>query len=387
MPDRAAGDLRLYTLLKLLAELHQVTLCPFNLVEQNQKMGEAATKGYREQLENINIRLGSTDVLTMLRNEQFDIVIFELYHYVRRYINFVRFHQPNARVLIDSVDIHFNRFFSKANLTGKPSDFEKAEIEKQQELAAYQQADLIIAVTDEDGQILKKHAPYTKISILPTIHRIPEFITPSPPYNKLLFVGAFNHEPNIDAVLYFCGEIFPLLLEMNSNFTLEVIGPNPPESVSTLQSDKVFIRGFVESLDEYYRKAHISVAPLRFGAGIKGKIGEALSFGLPVVTTQIGAEGFGLSPGENILVTETALGFAESIFKLSQDVQLYQKLSTNGYHFIKANYSEEVTRTRLSKLINQALLIPPKRLSIPSKIRHWLQFNYNRYIGWRFQHV
>lgn len=200
-------------------------------------------------------------------------------------------------------------------------------------------------------------------------------------------MGAFNHEPNIDAVLYFCGEIFPLLLEMNSNFTLEVIGPNPPESVLALQSDKVFIRGFVESLDEYYRKAHISVAPLRFGAGMKGKIGEALSFGLPVVTTQVGAEGFGLSPGENILVAETALDFAESIFKLSQDNQLYKKLSTNGFHFIKANYSEEATRTRLLNLINQALLISPKRLSIPSKIKHWLQFNYNRYIGWRVQPI
>lgn len=134
MPDRASGDLRFYTLLKLIAELHQVTLCPFNLEEQHHKMGQAVTKGYIEQLENIKICLGSTDVLTTLRHEQFDLVIFELYHYVRRYIDFVRFHQPQARVLIDSVDIHFNRFFSKAILTGKASDFEKAEIEKNKSL-------------------------------------------------------------------------------------------------------------------------------------------------------------------------------------------------------------------------------------------------------------
>lgn len=174
---------------------------------------------------------------------------------------------------------------------------------------------------------------------------------------------------------------------MNPNFTLEVIGPNPPEAVLALQSDNIFIRGFVESLDEYYRKAHISVAPLRFGAGMKGKIGEALSFGLPVVTTAIGAEGFGLSPGENILVAETALDFAESILQLSQDNQLYKKISTNGYHFIKENYSEEATRARLSKLIDQALLIPPKKLAFPTRLSLWLQFIYNRHIGWRFQHV
>ena len=361
MPDRAAGELRFYTLLKLLAEVHKVSLCPFKLEWQNETMSEAVTKCYIEKLENINIGLGSTDVLTTLRSEQFDLVLFEFYYSVLKYIDFVRFYQPQARVLIDSVDIHYKRFFSKATLTGKPSDVEYAETVKQQELAAYGQADLIIAVTEDDGLLLNKDAPYAKISILPTVHPTPEFIAHCPPYNKLLFVGAFNHEPNIDAVLYFCDEIFPLLLKTNSDFTLEVIGPNPPDSVKALQSDKIFIRGFIENLDAYYRQSHISVAPLRFGAGIKGKIGEALSYGVPVVTTEIGAEGFGLSPGENVLVAKTVLDFAKYILKLSQDDQLYQKLSINGYNFIKENYSEDATRERLSKLINQALLIPPKR--------------------------
>jgi glycosyltransferase involved in cell wall biosynthesis len=174
---------------------------------------------------------------------------------------------------------------------------------------------------------------------------------------------------------------------MNSNFTLEVIGPNPPASVQALQSDKIFIRGFIENLDECYRKAHVSIAPLRFGAGMKGKIGEALSFGLPVVTTRIGEEGFGLSVGVNILIAETSLDFAESILRLSQDNQLYKKLSTNGYHFIKDNYSEEATRTKLTELFNRALVISPKKLVTLIKIKLWLQVIYNRYIGWRFKHV
>jgi glycosyltransferase involved in cell wall biosynthesis len=387
MPDRASGELRFYTLLKLMAETHQVTLCPFNLEGQNKEMGVTTINSYLEQLKAINVHLGMTDVLTTLGNEQFDLVIFEFYHTVRRYIDFVRFHHPQALVLIDSVDIHYNRFFSKAILTGKLSDFEYAETIKQLELAAYQQADLIIAVTEDDGHLLKKDAPRSQIGLLPNIHRIPEFIGSHPPYTKLIFVGTFNHEPNIDAVLYFCNEIFPHLLKMNSNFTLEVIGPNPPESVKALQSHKIIIRGFVENLEECYRTAHISVAPLRFGAGMKGKIGEALSFGLPVVTTKIGAEGFGLSPSENILIAETPLDFAESILQLSQDNQIYKKLSTNGYNFIKNNYSEEATRARLSKLINQALLISPKRLAALTRIKLWLQLIYNRYIGWRFRHV
>ncbi len=386
-PDHASGDLRFYTMLKLIAETHQVTLCPFNLERQNKEMGAAVTKTYIEQLDAINVRLGATDVLMTLRNELFDLIIYEFYHYVSRYIDFVRFYQPQARVLIDSVDIHYNRLFSKATLTGISSDLKTAVTVKQQELVAYRLADLIIVVTEDDGLLLKKDAPSTQIGLLPNIHRIPEFIAVLPPYTKLLFVGSFKHEPNVDAVLYFCKDIFPLLLKMNSSFTLEVIGPNPPESILALQSDHIFIRGFVECLDDYYRNAHISVAPLRFGAGMKGKIGEALSFGLPVVTTEIGAEGFGLSQNENILVARTSLDFAESILQLSQDNQLYKKLSTNGYDFIKENYSEVATRAKLINLIYQALLLPPKKLLPLTRLILWLQLNYNRYIGWRFKHV
>lgn len=385
MPDRASGDLRFYTLLKLMTEIHQVTLCPFNLERKNTEMGVINTKVYLDQLKVINVHLGAIDVLTTLGNEQFDVVIFEFYHYVSRYIDFVRFHQPKARVLIDSVDIHYNRFFSKATLTGISSDLEFAVNVKQQELAAYRLADLIIAVTEDDGLLLKKDAPSIEIGLLPNIHRIPEYIAAQSPYTKLLFVGSFKHEPNVDAVLYFCQEIFPLLLEINSNFTLDIIGPNPPESIVALQSDYVFIQGFVENIDEYYRKAHISVAPLRFGAGMKGKIGEALSFGLPVVTTEIGAEGFGLSQGENILIAKTSLDFVESILQLSQDDQLYKKLSVNGYDFIKNNYSEEATRKKLSKLFTQVLGMPVKKLAFLTRIKLWLQLIYNRYIGWRFQ--
>lgn len=402
MPDRASGDLRFYTLLKLIAESHHVTLCPLHLDNQTKEIGLVSIKNYIKKLEDINIKLQTTDILTTIRTQQFDLVVFEFYYCARSlYIDYLRIYQPKARLLIDSVDIHYKRFFSKASVTGDASDIEYAEAAKQQEIATYQKADLIIVVSEDDGLLLKKDAPDIKIGILSNIHRIPEFILPQPPFNKLLFVGSFKHEPNIDAVLYFCHEIYPLLLEMNPDFTLEVIGPDAPESIRSLHSEKIFIRGFIENLDECYRNTHISIAPLRFGAGIKGKIGEALSFGLPVVTTEIGAEGFGLTPGENILIAQTSLAFAKSIFQLSQDYQLYKKLSNNGYKFIKDNYSEDATKKILSKLIDQALLISPKKFTIKARIifwllfpynnysyyiKPWLQLTYNTYIGWRFQH-
>jgi glycosyltransferase involved in cell wall biosynthesis len=401
MPDRASGELRFYTFLKLLAESNEVTLCPFMLKSQNNEMGEAVTKSYISKIEAINIRLGSTDVLSTLKNNQFDLVIFEFYYYVKKYIDFIRLFQPQACVFVDSVDVHYNRLFSKAALTGEQSDYQLAKTIKQQELAAYRKADLTIVVTEDDGIILSKDAPNLNLGILSNIHRIPDFIPLQAPYNKLLFIGSFKHEPNIDAVLYFCQDIFPILLGMNPDFTLDVIGPNAPESILALQSDRINIRGFVESLDECYREARISVAPLRYGAGIKGKVGEALSFGLPVVTTEIGAEGFGLTSGENILIAQTPQDFANAILQLSQNPDLYKKLSNNGYEFIKAKYSEDATRKMVTKLLDQASLISKNKSSLTSIAKYFLlypyylysyhiklrlQLIYNTHIGWRFKH-
>lgn len=205
MPDRASGDLRFYTLLKLLSEVHHVTLCPLLLKDQTKRIGLAFTNNYIKKLEDINIHLLSMNILTAIRTQPFDLVMFEFYNCVRSfYIDYVRIYQPNAKVLIDSVDIHYKRSFSKASLTGDPSDIEYAETAKKQEIAAYQQADLIIVVTEDDGLLLKEDSPYTNIGILSNIHQIPEFILPRPPFNKLLFIGNFKHDPNIDAVLYFC---------------------------------------------------------------------------------------------------------------------------------------------------------------------------------------
>ncbi|MDX8129465.1 glycosyltransferase [Methylomonas sp. OY6] len=383
MPDRASADLRFYTFLKILSKSHQITICPFNLNEQVEEIGEEAVQGYLNILKNLSIHLGTTDVLTTLRIEKFDIVIFEYFHYVNRYIDFVRFFQPKARILVDSVDITYNRFFSKANLTKDSADFKYAETIKNQELSAYARADMTITVTIDDDLLLKKDISNIKTCILPNIHKIPERLLRTPPYTKLLFVGAFKHEPNIDAIHYFCKEIFPKILEVNPNFQLEVVGPNPPESVLELQSENIFIRGFIEDLEEHYRNAHISIAPLRFGGGMKGKIGEALSYGIPVVTTQIGAEGFGLTNNENILVAETSNQFAELVLKVSRDEQFYEKLSINGYNFIKDKYSEDATNKRITEIIDSIPLITPKKLSVITRIKMFVKFSYNRHFGWR----
>lgn len=400
MPDRSSGDLRFFTLLKLVSESHQVTLCPIHIADQIKSIGLESLDNYIRKINSINVQTQDTDALTLIRTQSFDLVVFEFYHSARSfYVDYVRIYQPDAKIIIDSVDIHYKRFLLKASLSEIHSDLEYARTVKAQEILTYKKADLVIVVTEDDGIFVKNDIPDINIGILSNIHKIPKISTPkAPPFHKLLFIGSFKHDPNIDAVLYFCHEIFPILLKINPNFTLDVIGPDAPDSILALHSDNIIIHGFVENVEEYYRNAHIAIAPLRFGAGIKGKIGEALSFGLPVVTTEIGAEGFGLTPGENVLIAQTPSAFAEAILQLSEDHQLYYKLASNGYKFITDRFSEDTARIMLSKLVNQISLISPKRISLTFRLKFWLTypynylikpkaiFLYNSYIGWRFNH-
>jgi len=400
MPDRASGELRFFSFLKILAESHNILLCPFNFEIQQKNIGVEKTVTYVHKAIKIGVVVNNDSILKVLKTHDFDWVMFEFYHCVERFIGLVRMHQPKARVLIDSVDVHYKRFHAKALLTNEKRDFEEAKNVRCKEIAAYMKGDLTIVVTKEDADILKEDAPAVKTGVIPNIHDIPEYRLLSPPYKNLLFVGSFKHDPNIDAVIYFCREIVPILNDFGFEFRLEIVGPYAPPEVNALSSQNIVVSGYVENIEECYRRNHISIAPLRYGGGIKGKVGEAMSYGLPVVTTQYGIEGFGLSVGEDILVAENPLDFAKAIIQLSQDRDLYQKISHNGYRFIKNRYSESAAKLMAIDLDKQVNAIKPPNATFFSMVWQYicypyycylylkpvLQNGYNTYIGWRFKH-
>lgn len=155
----------------------------------------------------------------------------------------------------------------------------------------------------------------------------------------LLFIGNFNHPPNADAVTYFVREVFPQVKRDIPGMTLTVVGNNPSEEIISLRSDDVVITGYVPETEPYLKKARVSISPLRFGSGMKGKIGEAMAAGLPVVTTSIGAEGMGLVSGENAFIADDAESFARGIVRLCNDDQLWTDMASAGKQYIRENFS------------------------------------------------
>jgi glycosyltransferase involved in cell wall biosynthesis len=149
----------------------------------------------------------------------------------------------------------------------------------------------------------------------------------------IVFVGGYQHPPNVDAVKYFAEEVMPMLRQKLPGIRFYAVGSKPPPDILALASEDVIITGFVEELNPLLDRMRVSVAPLRYGAGIKGKIGTAMAVGLPVVATSLAAEGMSLTDGENILVADGAEALADTLVRIYQDEALWSHISENGLNF------------------------------------------------------
>ena len=174
----------------------------------------------------------------------------------------------------------------------------------------------LVVVNDYSLSILRKELPDHKIQLLP-FARLPQSFKKSFLERKdIVFVGSYQHTPNVDAVKFFTQEIMPLIRQSLSGVRFYVVGSRPPLDVKELACEDIIITDFIPDLTSFLNNVRISVAPLRYGAGIKGKIGGAMAVGLPVVATPIAAEGMSLTQGVNILIGEDPKAFGDKITNL-----------------------------------------------------------------------
>src|SRR6185437_11726544 len=149
--------------------------------------------------------------------------------------------------------------------------------------------------------------------------------------SDFLFIGGYEHLPNVDAVLWFVSEVWPIIQLRSFPRRFVIVGSKVPHSIAAIASDKIEVRGYVKDLVPLFASCRLSVAPLRYGAGIKGKIVTSLSYGVPVVATSIAAEGADLRHDESVLIADTPAAMADQIIRLYDDDDLWQRLSANGY--------------------------------------------------------
>jgi glycosyltransferase involved in cell wall biosynthesis len=229
------------------------------------------------------------------------------------------------------------------------------------EMIISRSSDKVVVVSDEEKKLLAEEDAKLDIVIIPNIHTMAKHTPGFSERKGLLFIGGFDHQPNKDAMIFFCKEIMPKIAETLEDIIITIVGSNMPDEITALEGKHVKAVGYVEDLDPVLANARIFVAPLRYGAGMKGKVGLSMAHGLPVVGTSIAAEGFGFSDGKEMIITDNPSHFAEYTIDLYRNQELWTKLSKQGKIFISDNYSPILIKDRIANLFDATTYIQKAR--------------------------
>ncbi|MBB3225847.1 glycosyltransferase involved in cell wall biosynthesis [Luteibacter sp. Sphag1AF] len=269
-----------------------------------------------------------------------------------QYLDITRRLAPHARVLFDTVDLHFVRERRAAALTGSRSLARQAARSRTRELHAIHRSDVTLVVSDDERAVLARELPDARVVLLSNVHDIHDRGMPFEQRKDLLFVGGFGHPPNADAVHWFASEILPRLRQHEPDIQLHVVGDIDDASRQALSRDGLVIHGRVPDLTPLLENVRLSVAPLRFGAGVKGKVNQAMSHGLPVVATGIAAEGMYLVHGENAMIADAPADFASAVLAAYTDADLWLKLSDAAMENVREHFSVEGARRSLQRALS-----------------------------------
>lgn len=349
-PDRDSGSLRLFHLLLILQQLEfEVTFAAANLEAPASSLTLLQHHGI------ICLSRSTTNSLAQhlaIHGSRYTLVILSRADTATAWMPLVRQHCSNAQILFDTVDLHFLREERQAALDNSRFHRWLAAWRKQQELALVDSADATLVVSPVELALLRAERPQARLHCVSNIHHIFGSAAPFAARRNLLFIGAFSHPPNVDAVRWLLREILPLVHTAIPDLHCHVIGANPPTDLRTLATAQVTIHGHVPDIQPFFTQCRLSVAPLRYGAGVKGKINQSLAHGLPVVATRIAAEGMFLIDDKSVLIADDAAAFAAAIVRLHRDEACWQRLSTEGISVMKQHFSVEAARQALQEVIH-----------------------------------
>jgi glycosyltransferase involved in cell wall biosynthesis len=340
----------MFNLLSILQQLgHKVTFVPANLAYEQPYVGLLQERG----IEVIHAPYAkSVESYIVKHARHFDVIVLSRANVADRFIGWINKYAPDALVIFDTVDLHFVREQRMAEVFQSASLRRLAEKRKRQELAIASRADITLVVSPVEKSILEEMAPELSVEIVSTIHETQGGATSFEQREGILFIGGFHHPPNVDAVVYYVQEIVPLIRQELGEITHYIVGSNPPLRVISLAADDIEVTGYVKDVSGYFNNCRLSVAPLRYGSGVKGKVNMSMSYGLPVVATSVAAEGVFLTHESDVLIGDDARSFAHAVVRLYSDEVLWKRLSENGLKNIEKHFSKSVARRALEDILS-----------------------------------
>jgi glycosyltransferase involved in cell wall biosynthesis len=379
-PDKDSGSRSTFSYLQILSRAgFELTFAPANF--------EPASR-YSMALGALGVKTVTGPEWTSLKHvikafaPRCDLLLLYRAPVARRVFDLARSVAPHARILFQSTDLHFLRMQREAELSGHQADKERAAAARQTELALFTRADASIVVSTYERDLLRELVPQAPVHEIPILIEMPRRSPGELLHwherglcqrlgsvgrwlnrrdralqrrSALMFLGGFAHLPNGDGIKWFVREVWPLLQARGFPHRLIIAGSEVPDDVAALASDQIEVRGYVEDLATLYSACRISIAPLRYGAGVKGKVVASLSFGVPVVATSVAAEGTGLHHGETVLIADTPTEMADAIVRLYEEADLWQRLSYDGYRFCVDRFSLAAGARKLLPLVDSLI--------------------------------
>jgi glycosyltransferase involved in cell wall biosynthesis len=284
--------------------------------------------------------------------QSYAAIVVSRYHLANAWIPLLKRLPNRPRIVFDTVDLHHLREMREAYILGNPSLARAAQRTRQLELKAIRDADTTWVVSTIEKQALLQEMPGLRIECIPNLHKPISSVAPCEERQGLLFVGSGRHPPNHDAVAWFIRDIFPRIRNHLPGCQLHVVGEDLDTAYPAVPD--VVIHGYVADMAPLLARCRLGVAPLRFGAGVKGKVNQYMAHGLPVVATPCATEGMHLSHGIDVLEAETASDFAASIVHAYTESELWQRLSAGGLDNIRQNFTFDAVLPAIQRTFGHA---------------------------------
>ena len=285
--------------------------------------------------------------------QYFDYVFLSRPYIAIKYIKLIKKY-TKAKLFYLGHDLHYIRELREHEIKKDKYFLKESEKWKKMEYYLMKNCDVSYFVSTAEIKIIKETDSSINCKMIPiNIFMKKELRKFDNARKDLLFVGGFKHTPNIDAVLWFVNNIYDVVRKSIPDIKLFIIGSNVSEIIKKLDSQNIKVIGYVEDnvLEEYYNKCRVGIVPLRYGAGVKGKVAEAMYNQIPVITTSIGAEGLP-EIENNLIIEDDPEQFAEKLVNMYNDYELLSKLSENGLDYILKYLSVDKMKNILQEDFN-----------------------------------
>ena len=348
--DRMSGEKRLWNILKIIREYLPDALIRFVSLEGYNEYSQKLLDLSIEPFTGVQHQIHTIPWQRLIFNEKPDYVWISFYHLFNQVAPVVKAFSPNTKIVLDSVDVESKRL--ESSMQYGYTNLERIQEVVIEESYAYHEADTVIAISKPDAEWIKTKNP-KNIFIIPNIHENKDSINTYELRKDLLFIGNFWHAPNVDAIHYFVNQIFPQILNQIPTIKLFIVGNEPPEEIRNYANTNIIVTGYVADLSNLYQNVRVVIAPLRYGSGIKGKIGEALEYNVPFVATGIAVEGMPVRNAGLVVSNNKPIEFANAVIRLYTDQNLWNELKLNSSEILLKNYSKQIAANEIRKIIEK----------------------------------